>query len=153
MRNEVMNQLSPLLLTHLQKPTLIMLSTIDSGVKKINVASLSWVYGKSEQIIYLAIDSRSKIIEDTKINPEATITLIANNTVYAISGTLQTLTNKLPNIPFDVALLEFTISEVRDAMFYGAKIAQEPAYTRTYSEKAAAKLDEQVFTEMNNYQR
>ena len=40
------------------------------------------------------------------------------------------------------------VQEVRDVMFYGAKLAIEPTYEKTYDLRAAKKLDNQVLVGM-----
>jgi hypothetical protein len=42
--------------------------------------------------------------------------------------------------------VEVDVTVVRDVMFYGAKIDQEPTYVKVYDEDAAAKLDNQVMS-------
>jgi hypothetical protein len=45
-------------------------------------------------------------------------------------------------------LVEISIKEVRDVMFYGSKIITEPQYDKTYDKVAAERLDKQVMEAM-----
>ncbi|MBY6269478.1 MAG: hypothetical protein CW344_14750, partial [Parageobacillus thermoglucosidasius] len=57
---------------------------------------------------------------------------------------------KIEGIPLKLALVDVAINEVRDVMFYGSKIIQEPKYEKMYDAQAAAKLDNQVMAALRN---
>ncbi len=54
----------------------------------------------------------------------------------------------MPGVPFPLTLIELSTDELHDIMFYGAEIAQEPVYKKTYNIEAAKKLDKQVYASM-----
>lgn len=45
----------------------------------------------------------------------------------------------MPGVPFPLTLIELSTDELHDIMFYGAEIAQEPVYKKTYNIEAAKK--------------
>lgn len=148
MANQVEQKLFPALFNCFQQEHFVTLATIDFETGGPNVNAISWVYAPDDERIYFSVDNRSRIVENIKANPHAVITIIANESVYSISGRVTLKTEKLPDVPLKLALFELSIKEVRDVMFYGSKIATEPKYVKTYDEKAAAKLDKQVLDAM-----
>ncbi|MCM3123456.1 pyridoxamine 5'-phosphate oxidase family protein [Mesobacillus sp. AQ2] len=148
MANQVEPKLIKPLVDELQKERFVTLATVDHETGGPNVSAISWVLAKDEEIIYFAVDNRSRIIENIKSNDKAVINLIANESTYSISGTASVKQEKLEGVPLKLALVEIRISEVRDVMFYGSKIVAEPQYDKTYDKDAAARLDKQVMDAM-----
>jgi uncharacterized pyridoxamine 5'-phosphate oxidase family protein len=148
MANQVEPKLIKPLVDELQKERFVTLATVDHETGGPNVSAISWVLAKDEEIIYFAVDNRSRIIENIKSNDKAVINLIANESTYSISGTASVKQEKLEGVPLKLALVEIKISEVRDVMFYGSKIVAEPQYDKTYDKDAAARLDKQVMDAM-----
>jgi uncharacterized pyridoxamine 5'-phosphate oxidase family protein len=148
MANQVEPKLIKPLVDELQKERFVTLATVDHETSGPNVSAISWVLAKDEEIIYFAVDNRSRIIENIKSNDKAVINLIANESTYSISGTASVKQEKLEGVPLKLALVEIKISEVRDVMFYGSKIVAEPQYDKTYDKDAAARLDKQVMDAM-----
>lgn len=148
MANQVEPKLIKALFDELQKERFVTLATVDHETGGPNVSAISWVLAKDEQTIYFAVDNRSRIIENIKNNDKAVINLIANESTYSISGDASVKQEKLEDVPLKLALVEVTIREVRDVMFYGSKIVTEPQYDKTYDKDAAARLDKQVMDAM-----
>lgn len=148
MANQVEPKLIKALFDELQKERFVTLATVDHETGGPNVSAISWVLAKDEQTIYFAVDNRSRIIENIKNNDKAVINLIANESTYSISGDASVKQEKLEDVPLKLALVEVTIREVRDVMFYGSKIVAEPQYDKTYDKDAAARLDKQVMDAM-----
>ncbi|MBT2678425.1 pyridoxamine 5'-phosphate oxidase family protein [Bacillus sp. ISL-35] len=148
MANQVEPKLIKPLVDELQKERFVTLATVDHESGGPNVSAISWVLAKDEETIYFAVDNRSRIIENIKSNDKAVINLIANESTYSISGTASVKQEKLEGVPLKLALVEISISEVRDVMFYGSKIVAEPQYDKTYDKDAAARLDKQVMEAM-----
>ncbi|EOP66651.1 hypothetical protein KOW_01430 [Bacillus cereus VDM006] len=73
---------------------------------------------------------------------------MANESVFSISGEAKILKERLDGSPLKLTAVEVSVQEVRDVMFYGAKLASEPTYEKTYDLRAAEKLDNQVLTAM-----
>ncbi|MBB6175936.1 MULTISPECIES: pyridoxamine 5'-phosphate oxidase family protein [Anoxybacillus] len=130
----------------LQKERFVIVCTIDHETGAPNASAISWVYAPAHDKVYFAVDQRSRIVANVQANPAMSIVLIANESTYSISGKAHVKVEKLENVPLKLAVIQVDIEEVRDVMFYGAKIALEPKYEKTYDAQAAAKLDQQVMS-------
>ncbi|MEH7125531.1 pyridoxamine 5'-phosphate oxidase family protein [Bacillus sp. JJ1532] len=148
MANQVEPKLIKPLFDALQQERFVTLSTIDFETGGPNVSAISWVLAKDEGTIQFAVDNRSRIVQNIKENKKAVINLIANESTYSITGDVTVKEEKLDGVPLKLALLELSIHEVRDVMFYGSKIISEPQYDKTYDKDAAARLDKQVMDAM-----
>jgi uncharacterized pyridoxamine 5'-phosphate oxidase family protein len=148
MPNQVEPKLIKPLFDELQKERFVTLATVDYETGGPNVSAISWVFAKDEGTIYFAVDNRSRILENIKNNPNAVINLIANESTYSIQGQAFIKEERLSDVPLKLALVEISIQEVRDVMFYGSKIVTEPQYDKTYDKAAAEKLDRQVMEAM-----
>ncbi|MBL4952540.1 pyridoxamine 5'-phosphate oxidase family protein [Neobacillus sp. YIM B02564] len=148
MVNQVEPRLIKPLFDELQKEKFVTLATIDHETGGPNVRAISWVLAKNDCIIYFAVDNRSKILENISRNNQVVINLIANESVYSIQGVAAIKVDRLPDVPLKLALVEVSINEVRDVMFYGSKIISEVQYDKTYDKKAAERLDRQVMEAM-----
>jgi hypothetical protein len=144
MANQVEHELKDELLILLQKERYVSLSTVDFEKNTPNVNAISWVYAPNKVAVRFAIDNRSRIVENIRANDGVVLTLIGNGSTYSIAGKAEIAIEKLEEVPLKLAMVEIKIEEVRDVMFYGAKIVTEPAYDKTYDAEAAAKLDRQV---------
>ncbi|WP_100404610.1 pyridoxamine 5'-phosphate oxidase family protein [Bacillus solitudinis] len=144
MANQVEKGLTDDLFTLLQKERYVTLSTVDFEKKTPNVNAISWVFAPNKEFVRFAIDNRSRIVENIKANPGVVLTLIGNESTYSIAGEALVAIEKLDEVPLKLAMIEVRVEEVRDVMFYGAKIITEPSYDKTYDAQAAAKLDRQV---------
>jgi uncharacterized pyridoxamine 5'-phosphate oxidase family protein len=142
------NQLEPILtgeLFHLlQKECFVTLSTIDYETDGPYVSAISWVYALNEEVIHFAVDNRSRIIKNIRANSNVTLTLIGDESTFAINGTAEVVVDNAHDVPIKLAIVKVAINEVCDIMFYGAKISQAPKYEKIYDSRAAAKLDKQV---------
>lgn len=148
MANNIETSLIDPLFDALQQERYVTLATIDHETGAPNVSAISWVYAPDRERVYICVDNRSRIVENIRNHPASALTLWANETTYSINGHAHVKIEKLEGVPLKLALIELRISEIRDVMFYGSKIAQEPTYEKTYDEKAAARLDQQVLDAM-----
>ncbi|MCF6093554.1 pyridoxamine 5'-phosphate oxidase family protein [Microaerobacter geothermalis] len=128
----------------MQKERFALLSTIDKDSGGPNVSAISWVYSPDIQRVFIAVDNRSRIVENIKNNNRATLSIFSAGSVYSISGSAAIASEKMEGVPLRLAKIELKVEEVRDIMFYGSRISQEPTYEKTYDADAAAKLDKQV---------
>lgn len=140
--------LSEQLLHHFHQEKLALLSTIDADTGAPSTNAISWVTAVSPSRVRIALDQRSRLVGNLQANPNATLTVFAHGSVYAVSGQAQTVAEALDGVPFKLACLELQVDAVRDVMFYGARLSVEPEYEKTYDARAAAKLDSQVFAAM-----
>lgn len=144
MINRVEKRLTDELFQHLQKKRYVTLATIDHEKNIPYVNAISWVFAPTDRLIRFAIDNRSRVLKNIRANDGAVLTMFANGSTYSISGRTKIVTPSIPDVPLKLALVELEVDEVRDVMFYGAKLTVEPVYDNTYDEDAAAKLDKQV---------
>ncbi|WLD95018.1 pyridoxamine 5'-phosphate oxidase family protein [Alkalihalobacillus sp. AL-G] len=128
----------------LQKECFAIVSTSDPNENIPYVNAISWIYAPDMETVLLAIDRKSIAVQNLKNNENVSITLFGDETTSVISGKANVTRDPLDSVPIKLALITVKISEVRDAMFYGAKISQPPVYEKTYDAEAAAKLDRQV---------
>lgn len=146
--SETLTALPETLLTQFRKEKLVLLGTVDADTRGPAMNAISWVYALNDSTIRFAVDQRSKIVSNVRENPNVSLTLFGANTVYAVYGTVELIAESLDQVPFKLACFDIRIQSVRDAMFYGARIAVEPEYEKTYDQRAADKLDDQVFEAM-----
>jgi hypothetical protein len=145
---ETSTTLNEQLFSILQKETFVILNTVDAETGAPAVNAVSWVYAKDAETIRFSVDGRSRIIANVKKNPRVAVSLFATGTFHAIYGDALLVTEELPAVPFKLACIDIHIREIRDAMFYGARVSVQPEYEKTYDKRAADKLDGQVFEAM-----
>ncbi|KAA0548076.1 hypothetical protein FZW96_10115 [Bacillus sp. BGMRC 2118] len=144
MANQVESMLISSLYDFLQRERFVTISTVDHETCGPNVSAISWVFAPDQNHIVFAVDNRSRIIQNIKKTPLIVMNVVANESTYSIYGKAIIKNEKMEDVPLKLALIELTISEVRDVMFYGAKISVEPRYEKTYDAEAATRLDQQV---------
>ncbi|MGE6311952.1 pyridoxamine 5'-phosphate oxidase family protein [Bacillus cereus] len=148
MANVVEPTLTGDLVQSLRKECIVMIATTDFEKQIPNVSAISWVYAVSETSIRFAVDQRSRIVGNIRDSAGVVLTIMANESVFSISGESEILTDRMEGIPLKLTVVEVNVQEVRDVMFYGAKLATEPTYEKTYDLRAAKKLDNQVLVGM-----
>ncbi|MBO9130308.1 pyridoxamine 5'-phosphate oxidase family protein [Bacillus sp. 165] len=151
MANVVEPKLTDDLVQALQEERLVTIATIDHETGSPNVSVISWVYAISEDTVRLAVDQRSRIVANIRSNSSIVLTVMADESVYSISGVASIRAERLEGVPLKLSLVEIKVKEVRDVMFYGSKIAVEPKYEKTYDPRAAAKLDNQVLQAIKGF--
>ncbi|HEY0827934.1 MAG TPA: pyridoxamine 5'-phosphate oxidase family protein [Bacilli bacterium] len=145
---EAATQLSETLFALLQKETFCLLGTTDAETGGPAANAISWIYAVNPATLRFAVDQRSRIISNVNTNSTVNVTLFGGGTVNVVYGHAKVIKNELEEVPFKLSCMDIEISFVRDAMFYGARISTEPEYEKTYDKRAAAKLDNQVFSAM-----
>jgi Pyridoxamine 5'-phosphate oxidase len=144
MANRVETYLVDPLFEALQNEHFMMIATIDYETGSPNMSAISWVFAPDRDRIYFAIEQRSRISENIVKHPAIVLSLFANESIYSINGNAHPKQETLVEIPLKLSFFELSIVEVRDVMFYGAKITTEPSVEKTYDEKAAMALDSKV---------
>lgn len=143
-RNE--EYLLPDLFEALQKERFALFSTVNADTGAPFMNTVSWIFAPDEKTIRMAIDSRSKMIENINKNSFVSIAVFVLGSTYTISGKARIAVERLEDVPIKASMIEMTVIEVRDVMFYGSKIVKEPVYEKTYDRQAALKLDRQVMS-------
>ncbi|HEY8343033.1 MAG TPA: pyridoxamine 5'-phosphate oxidase family protein [Calditerricola sp.] len=139
--------LTPELVALLAKERLVLLATVDETGAP-NVSAISWVHAPDARRVRFAVANRSRIVENVRKNSRVALAVFAQESILSIAGEARIVQETMEGVPLKLTLVEVAVSEVRDVMFYGAKIAVEPRYEKTYNPQAAAKLDQQVLEAM-----
>ncbi|MCD8509242.1 MAG: pyridoxamine 5'-phosphate oxidase family protein [Bacillus sp. (in: Bacteria)] len=148
MANRVESELTDELVALLSQEQFVILATVDHETGGPNVNAISWVYAPDGRSVRFSVDNRSRIVENLKKQPRVTITLVGAGSTYSITGDARIIQEKINDVPLKLALVEISVKEVRDVMFYGSRITSGPKYEKTYDKEAAEKLDSQVMEAM-----
>jgi predicted pyridoxine 5'-phosphate oxidase superfamily flavin-nucleotide-binding protein len=146
MAENITTELSQELLNFLQGEKLLLLHTTDHETGVPNVAAISWALAIGPKLIRFAIDPRSRVVANINKDPRISLAVIGPESTYSISGTAKSDTENLQGVALKMIKVDITVDEVRDIMFYGAKLSTEPAYVKTYDPKLAEKYDSEVYT-------
>jgi hypothetical protein len=146
--SETLSLLNESLLTMLQSETFVLLNTVDAETGGPTSTAISWIYAVSPSVVRLAVDHRSRLVNNMKVNPLVTVTVFGDGTVHAINGHAVVRQDPLLDVPFKMCCFDIEIEAVRNALFYGAQLDSAPRYAKVYDQRAADKLDGQVFAAM-----
>ncbi|WNS43805.1 pyridoxamine 5'-phosphate oxidase family protein [Paenibacillus sp. MMS20-IR301] len=146
--SEAVAQLNETLLAMLQSETFVLLNTVDAESGGPTSTAISWIYAVSPSTLRLAVDHRSRLVNNMKVNPMITVTVFGEGTVHAINGRASVKQDPLSDVPFKMCCFDVEIEAVRNALFYGAHLESAPKYAKVYDARAAEKLDGQVFAAM-----
>ncbi|ALS20497.1 MULTISPECIES: pyridoxamine 5'-phosphate oxidase family protein [Paenibacillus] len=124
------------------------LSTIHKESGAIQKNAVSWIYGYKPKVLRVAVSTKSDIVSNIESNANVNFSFFYNKSIVSFQNKARILTKKMPGVPFPLTLIELSTDELHDIMFYGAEIAQEPVYKKTYNIEAAKKLDKQVYASM-----
>ncbi|OYD07825.1 pyridoxamine 5'-phosphate oxidase family protein [Paludifilum halophilum] len=144
MAERISETLSEPLLNKLKGEQYVLLATIDPETNTPVVNAVSWVYAPDDRNLRIAVGHRSRMIGNVKANPRVTVTVIGPHSTYSIAGNARVSHEPLEGAQIKLAGITIEVESVRDVMFYGAKIVEEPRYVKTYDKEAADKLDRQV---------
>ncbi|MET3940739.1 hypothetical protein ABIC22_003551 [Paenibacillus sp. PvP094] len=146
--SEAVTQLTESLLQQFKNETFVLLNTVDIESGGPTSTAISWVYAENASTLRVALDHRSRLVNNMKQNPLITVTVFGEETVYAINGRASVRQDPLQDVPFNMCCFDISIEAVRNALFYGAQLSSMPQYVKIYDQRAAEKLDEQVFAAM-----
>ncbi|MEK4077707.1 pyridoxamine 5'-phosphate oxidase family protein [Paenibacillus sp. FSL M7-0656] len=146
--SEAVTQLTESLLQQFKNETFVLLSTVDVESGGPTSTAISWIYAENASTLRVAIDHRSRLVNNMITNPLITVTVFGEETVYAVNGRAAVRQDPLLDVPFNMCCFDITIEAVRNALFYGAQLSSVPQYVKIYDQRAAEKLDEQVFAAM-----
>ncbi|MHA0855824.1 pyridoxamine 5'-phosphate oxidase family protein [Paenibacillus sp. CMAA1364] len=146
--SESVTQMTDALFSQLKSETFVLLNTIDAETGGPTSSAISWIYALNASTLRIAIDHRSRLVENIRNNPMVTITVFGDSKVHAINGRASVALDPLPELPFKLCCFDISIEAVRNALFYGAQLSSAPQYIKTYDQRASEKLDVQVFSAM-----
>jgi hypothetical protein len=135
-------------MSQLQKQPFVLLHTIDSETGSPTSSAISWIYPVNETTLRFAIDGRSRLAGNMTARPDVCVTVFAPGTVQTVYGRAKLVTDALEDVPFKLVCYDIAIGQIRDAMYYGARLSVLPECEKTYDKRAADKLDGQVFAAM-----
>lgn len=124
------------------------LSTIHAETGAIQQNAVSWIHGYKSNVLRIAVGTKAQMVTNIESNPNVNVSFFYDKKVVSFQAEANIITKKIPGVPFPLTLIELETDELHDIMFYGAEITQEPVYDKTYNEKAAKKLDVQVYEGM-----
>lgn len=136
------------IIEQLQQETFAVLNTIDHESGMITSNAISWITAVSPEKLRIAIDQRSRLVKNIQADKRVTISLFAAGSFYAVQGQAEIIHEKLEEVPIKLACIDIEVAAVRDVMYYGSRISVEPETERTYDQRAADRLDAQVFAAM-----
>lgn len=144
MAAKVETQLTAEMVNYLQGNTVVFLSAVEPESRNIYTTALSWVYAVDEKTIRFAIDSKSDFIAIIDQDPRVVLNFFGLESSFSISGEAKVKVRKTEELTLKLALVEIEVKELRNIMFYGGKIVQDPAFVKTYNADLAKKLDTEV---------
>ncbi len=140
-----MTELTEDLVSFLEGEKLVMLATIDHESHTPNVSAISWVKSLDKNNIRFSVTSNSRTIQNVKQHSNVVFTIIGLETVYSIHGKASILEEAMQGVSLKLAKINVEVTQVAESMFWGAKITAEPQYEKTYNQKKAEALDEEVY--------
>ncbi|MDF2608151.1 MAG: hypothetical protein K0S34_2347 [Bacillales bacterium] len=147
MKKRLENNMSTELISHLQNSNIVIVTTVDSEAKPVN-RSVSWIYAISDKKIRMVVDSNSKILSSLHLNNNIAVTVFLNESVYQITGVAKLKKDNIEGIPFKVSMIEISVKQVENIMFFGSKLIKYPEYIKTNNEEKSKQLDEIIFKDM-----
>jgi hypothetical protein len=149
---ETVASLPEALFQKLQRETFALLHTIDSDTGSPTSNAVSWIFAVDPGRLRFAVDSRSKLVGNLKARAEASVTLFEGGSVHVVYGRAVVRTERMEGVPFPLACVDLEVRDVREAMFYGARLTALPEYKKIYDQRAADRLDGQVFAALQKAQ-
>lgn len=147
--SEVPTQLSAELVEFLQRPQLVLVTTLDADTKWPTNNLISWVVAKDPTAIRLAADAKGRLIGNIRSDERVLLTVMAHGACHCIEGTARVVADNLDGVSIKLGCAEVTVKAVRDVTFWGGKITSEPQWTVTYEQALKEKLDTAVFAAMH----
>ncbi|KIL41981.1 hypothetical protein SD70_03730 [Gordoniibacillus kamchatkensis] len=148
--SKVINELSPEMAEQLQGQSIVFVNVVNKETGDIYSTVLSWVYAVSPTAIRFAIDAKSDFVRILQQDPRLVMNFIAQETVFSVKGQAAVKVAQTEGLTLKMALIEVTVEEIRDIMFYGGKIVTQPAFVKTYKEDLIKKLDDEMRNALKN---
>jgi predicted pyridoxine 5'-phosphate oxidase superfamily flavin-nucleotide-binding protein len=141
-------RLSQELNAHLQRPQLVLVTTLDSESKWPSNNLITWVTAIDEGRVRLAADSGGRILRNIQADDRVLLTVIAEGACHSIEGRARMLTELLEGPTLKLGCAEVQVEAVRDVTFVGGRVTTPPAYEVTYDPAMKEQLDRAVFEAM-----
>jgi len=146
MMDNAWNALPDELVSFLQGERMVTVTSIDAENGSPNVICISWLLATDAATLRMAVAERSAFLGNIAKDDRVAVTVFGLGTAYAVTGRARKFADKLQGSTLNMSGVEIKVEAVRDVMFYGGKLTQEPAYDKTYSQELAAKYDGEIYT-------
>ena len=96
------------------------------------------------------MNSRSLVLENIRNHEQAVLTVFGSGSIFAIVGKAKVKMERMDCVPIKLSMIQITIEEIRDVMFYGASLTACPKFEKTYDAQVAEQLDHLVLEALKN---
>ncbi len=148
--NEARTELSQELVSFLQAPQLVLVTTLDAERKWPTNNLITWVYAKDPTTVRLVADAKGRVLGNIRADERVLLTVMAHGACHTIEGTGRIIAEEIQGVSLKLGCAEVKVRAVRDVTFWGGKITAEPQYDVTYDKALKEKLDTGVFEAMKS---
>lgn len=145
---QTVTELSPELTEYLQKPQLVLVTTLDADTKWPTNNLITWVLAVDGQRLRLAADAKGRILSNIRADERVLLTVMTGGACHTIEGTGKVVAEQIDGVSLKMGCAQVQVRAVRDVTFFGGQLVQEPAYTVTYDQALKEKLDRSIFSGM-----
>jgi predicted pyridoxine 5'-phosphate oxidase superfamily flavin-nucleotide-binding protein len=96
--------LSPELVAFLQRPRLVLVTTIDAETGWPTNNLITWTYAKDAGTLLLAADGKGRIMRNIRANERVLLTFMAEEACHAVEGTAQVVLEDVPGVSLKLAV-------------------------------------------------
>lgn len=146
--NEAPSQLSPELVEYLQRPRLVLVTTLDAETKWPGNNLITWVLAADNGTVRLAADAKGRILTNIRADERVLLSVMAHGACHVIEGTARVAAENVDGVSLKLGVAEVRVRAVRDVTFWGGRITVEPDYDVIYDKALKEKLDAGVFAAM-----
>jgi hypothetical protein len=144
-KNQAPAQLSAELVSFLQGPQLVLVTTLDAETKWPTNNLITWVYARDSETLRLAADAKGRVMGNIRADERVLLTVMAHGACHTVEGTARVISEEVPGVSLKLAVAEVKVRAVRDVTFWGGRITANPQYDVTYDKALKEKLDTGVF--------
>lgn len=140
----VSEELPQELMSILQGQPLTIISSLSPDQKIPEMHAISWVHALSLRKLQMLVGLRSRVANNLLAHSEVGLVVFGMHSVFSVQGVAVLRQQRVPEIPIPLTLFAIEVQQVRDVMFFGAKVLELPRYGVTYDHDAAERLREAV---------
>jgi hypothetical protein len=148
--NAAPTELSQELVTFLQGPKAVLVTTLDAETKWPTNNLITWVFAKDGQTLRLVTDSKGRVLNNIRSDDRVLLTVIAHGACHTIEGTARVVKEEIEGVTLKLGCAEVAVRAVRDVTFWGGKLLGDVEYDVTYDKALKEKLDSGVFAAMQS---
>ncbi|TLS37108.1 pyridoxamine 5'-phosphate oxidase family protein [Pseudalkalibacillus caeni] len=137
------NKLSPELVQFLQGERIVSLITQDEE-QQPHLSTVSWLLAdKNGGSVRIAVGHKAGSVKNIQSNPKIILGVIGSGSSYSICGSATV--SEVIHGTMKYRVIDVTVEEVKENIFYGGKVVQNTAFVKTYNAELAEKLDQEVY--------